>query len=161
LGFGGLSEPPIQTSVGQILPPEPVSQNKLAVKETKKKTETILEPVKPPPPIIATQEPVATILEAIPYVTETLVKGDGIPEAQTGEIPQNQMIRYDQAYELFRKLKKEGKITESSKKPSEKSATGTIPKTYGELTKDINKVEGYENWKTIQPVERRGRPINS
>ena len=33
MGFGGLTEEPIQTSVGQFLPPEPVLQNELAVME--------------------------------------------------------------------------------------------------------------------------------
>ena len=158
MGFGGLSEEPIQTSVGQILPPEPVSQNVLEVKKTSKKKKTILSPVEPPPPITQAQEIAPSILQAQPYVTEQLVKDDGIPEAQVGEISQEQMTRYDQAYELFRKLKKEGKITVSSKKPSEKSATGTVPKTYGELTNDINEVAGYETWETVKPIERKGRP---
>jgi hypothetical protein len=158
LGFGGLSEEPIQTSVGQILPLAPVSQSVLEVKESKKKKKTILSPIETPPSITETQETPPSILQAQPYVTETLVKGDEIPEATVGEIPQQQMVRYDQAYELFRKLKSEGKITASSKKPSEKSATGTVPKTYGELTNDINAVPGYETWKTVKPPERKGRP---
>jgi len=64
LGFGGLSEEPIQTSVGQILPEEPVSQGALEVKESKKPLKTILEPLQPPPTILqgqAAAEPIISV----------------------------------------------------------------------------------------------------
>jgi hypothetical protein len=60
LGFGGLSEGSIQTSVGTILPPEPVSQEQLLRKQQ--------------------QLPPLTILTPIPYRTERLVKDEGPSE---------------------------------------------------------------------------------
>ena len=63
LGFGGLSDEPIQTSVGQFLPPEPVSQGALEIKETKKPPKTILEPLPKQPTILegqAAEEPIIT-----------------------------------------------------------------------------------------------------
>lgn len=64
LGFGGLSEEPIQTSVGQFLPPEPVSQGALEVKEAKKPPKTILEPLPKQPTILEGQtaaEPIISV----------------------------------------------------------------------------------------------------
>jgi hypothetical protein len=66
LGFGGLSEEPIQTSVGQILPPEPISQGALEVKETKKLPKTILEPLIKPPSILQGQAAAEPIISAEP-----------------------------------------------------------------------------------------------
>ena len=63
LGFGGLSEEPIQTSVGQFLPEEPVSQGALEIKEAKKPPKTILEPLTKQPTILegqAAEEPIIT-----------------------------------------------------------------------------------------------------
>ena len=160
LGFGGLTEEPIQTSVGQILPEEPVSSSVLEVKKaTKKKTKTILSPIVPPPPITQAQEVAPSILEAQPYVTERLVKGEEIPEAQVGEIPAEQKTASDQALELFRTLKKEGKITVNSVKPN-KSGNGTTTKTISELTNDIRNVPGYETWQPVPTIQRKGRPLN-
>lgn len=59
LGFGGLTEEPVQTSVGQFLPPEPVSQEQLLRKQQ--------------------QLPPLSILSPIPYRTERLVKDDEGP----------------------------------------------------------------------------------
>ena len=158
LGFGGLSEEPIQTSVGQFLPPEPVSSTVLEVK-TKKKAKTLLTPLVTIPSILQAQEVAPSILQGQPYVTETLVKGEEIPEAQVGEIPAEQKTGSEQALELFRRLKKEGKITVSSKKPN-KSGNGTTAKTISELTNDIRNVTGYETWQPVQTIERKGRPKN-
>jgi hypothetical protein len=63
LGFGGLIEESIQTSVGNILPPEPVSQEQLLRKQQ--------------------QLPPLTILNPIPYRTERLVKDEGAAEEPT------------------------------------------------------------------------------
>jgi hypothetical protein len=68
LGFGGLSEEPIQTSIGlaasdpgtqgQFLPPEPVSQEDLLRNQQ--------------------QEPPKTLLNVIPYRTERLIKDENV-----------------------------------------------------------------------------------
>jgi hypothetical protein len=60
LGFGGLAEESIQTSVGTILPPDPVSQEQLLRKQQ--------------------QLPPLTILNPIQYRTERLVKDEGPSE---------------------------------------------------------------------------------
>ena len=99
LGFGGLSEEPIQTSVGQILPPEPVSQTKLQIKENKKLT-PILQPEKPsqkteigkeinkmiteikltqkPKSILSAQEPPPSILQ-VQEVTPSILQATALP----------------------------------------------------------------------------------
>jgi len=65
LGFGGLSEKPIETSVGQILPEEPISQGALEVKEAKKPPKTILAPIPQPPSILTPSESSKGLLEEL------------------------------------------------------------------------------------------------
>ncbi len=86
LGFGGLTEEPVQTSVGQFLPPEPVSQNELIKKKSTNKLPSLLKAVEPPPPITQAQETEPLITEQLregdQYVTETLVKDKPSTEAK-------------------------------------------------------------------------------
>jgi hypothetical protein len=159
LGFGGLSEEPIQTSVGQFLPPEPVSQNELAVKETKKKGKTILKPIEPPPPITEPQETAPSILQEVraadQYVTEQLVKDkgpppSGIPIADAEVIDPSQRIpsETDQIEAKWNELKKAKIIT------SKRTVDGTRrPKE--DLLSEIQFIDGYETW---EPIKRPNRP---
>ena len=167
LGFGGLTEESIQTSVGQILPEEPVSSTVLEVKEKKKKGKTILTPIGPPPQILQAQEVAPSILTGQPYVTETLVKDEpagGAPQAeatpilQIDEVIPGELYGIDQARALIQNLKKEGKLDKSvtMDKPSETAVSGKVKKSEEELTKIINGVTGYENWKATP--KKRGRP---
>jgi len=71
LGFGGLEGESIQTSVGQFLPSEPVSQGVLEVKETKKPPKTILQPISNPPSILQGQAAEDQIISAQPVKKST------------------------------------------------------------------------------------------
>lgn len=73
MGFGGLTEEPIQTSVGQFLPPEPVSQEQLLRKQQ--------------------QLPPLSILSPIPYRTERLVKDDEGPAEPPPPIAQAESVQ--------------------------------------------------------------------
>lgn len=157
LGFGGLSEEPIQTSVGQFLPPEPVSQGVLEVKESKKKGRTILKPIEPPPPITETQETEPSILQNVraadQYVTEQLVKDkgppSGIPTADA-EVVESSSIPSElkQIESKWQELKNAGDITSS------RTAGGTRrPKE--DLLSEIQFIDGYESW---EPIKRPNRP---
>jgi hypothetical protein len=159
LGFGGLSEEPIQTSVGQFLPPEPVSQNELTVKETKKKGKTILKPIEPPPPITEPQETAPSILQEVraadQYTTEQLVKDkgpppSGIPTADAEVIDPSQRTpsETDQIEAKWNELKKAKIIT------SKRTVDGTRrPKE--DLLSEIQFIDGYETW---EPIKRPNRP---
>ena len=158
MGFGGLSEEPIQTSVGQFLPPEPVSQGVLEVKESKKKGRTILKPIEPPPSITETQETEPSILQNVrtadQYTTEQLVKDkgppSGIPTADAELIDPSQRIpsETDQIEAKWNELKKAKIIT------SKRTVDGTRrPKE--DLLSEINYVLGNETW---EPIKRPNRP---
>ena len=157
LGFGGLSEEPIQTSVGRFLPPEPVSQNELTVKGRKAKL-PILKAEEPPPPITEPQETSHSIFQnfraADQYVTEQLVKDkgspSGIPTADAEVIDPSQRIpsETDQIEAKWNELKKAKIIT------SKRTVDGTRrPKE--DLLSEINYVLGNETW---EPIKRPNRP---
>jgi len=147
LGFGGLTEEPIQTSVGQILPPEPVSSTVLEVKEKNKKAKTILSPIQSTPTILQASEPEATILQAQPYVTETLVKDDGIPRAQVTE---KEKTPSEQVKELWDSLKDQYGFQTSK-------ASGRY-KTTKEWVADIQSVQGYEDYKAPEKTTSNTLP---
>jgi len=158
MGFGGLSEEPIQTSIGQFLPPEPVSQNELTVKEKKKRGKTILKPIEPPPSITEPQETAPSILQDVraadQYVTEQLVKDkgppSGIPTADAEVIDPSQRIpsETDQIEAKWNELKKAKLIT------SKRTVDGTRrPKE--DLLSEIQFIDGYETW---EPIKRPNRP---
>lgn len=155
MGFGGLSEEPIQTSIGQFLPPEPVSQGVLEVKESKKKGKTILKPIEPPPPITEPQETEPSILQNVraadQYTTEQLVKDKGppigIPVADAEIIDPSQRIpsETDQIEAKWNELKKAKVIT------SKRTADGTR-RTKEDL---LSEIQFYESW---EPIKKPNRP---
>jgi len=151
LGFGGLSEEPIVTSVGQILPDEPVSSSVLEIKKSsKKKSKTILSPIIPPPPLLQARETAPTILEGLqaqPYVTETLVKGNEIPEAESRVVAKisSPAVQIEQKWQ---ELKNSGLIT------SKRTSSG-YRKSIEELLSEINSISGNETYK---PIEKPNKP---
>jgi hypothetical protein len=157
LGFGGLSEESLQTSVGQFLPPDPVSQNELTVKESKKKGKSILKPIEPPPPITEEQETAPSILQDVraadQYVTQQLVKDEpsgGAPFAQAEVVDPSLSIpsELSQIETKWQELKDSGFIT------SRRTAGGTRrPKE--DLLSEINFVSGNETW---EPIKRPNKP---
>ena len=160
MGFGGLTEEPIQTSVGQFLPPEPVSQNELAIKGRNIKLPSLLKPVEPPPPITEPQVAPPTILEAAEvraadqYTTEQLVKDEpsgGAPLAESTVVePKLGLSSESKQIELkWQELKDGGLI-------SSKRTTGGRRKTKEELLSEINGISGYENWAFIPRPNKPG-----
>ena len=157
LGFGGLNEESLQTSVGQFLPPDPVSQNELTVKESKKKGKSILKPIEPPPPITEQQETTPSILQDVraadQYVTQQLVKDEppgGAPFAQAEVVDPSERIpsETDQIEAKWNELKKAKVIT------SKRTIDGTRrPKE--DLLSEINFVSGNETW---EPIKRPNKP---
>ena len=155
LGFGGLAEEPIQTNVGQILPPEPISQGALEVKEEKKKkTKTILKPIEPPPAITAPQETAPTILQNVrapdQYVTEQLVKGEppGAPlaAAEIIEPPSRIPSELIQIEAKWKELQKAGVIT--SKRTGDSGTRRTKEDLLGEI-------QSFETW---EPIKKPNKP---
>jgi hypothetical protein len=163
LGFSGLTEEPIQTSVGQLLPPEPVSQNELALKGRNIKLPSLLKPVEPPPPITEPQVAPPTILQGVTasevrapdqYTTEQLVKDEppgGAPLAQAEAFEQPSKIESEakQIEAKWQELKDGGFI-------SSKRTTGGRRKTKEELLGEINGVNGYEKWAYIVKPNKPG-----
>ena len=159
LGFGGLSEESLQTSVGQFLPPDPVSQNELIVKESKKKGKSILKPIEPPPPITEQQETTPSILQDVraadQYVTQQLVKDEppgGAPLAEARVVESSEKIPtpLEQVIAKWNELKVQGLITSEITSEPVKSASGRIyrPKRVLEdLLSEIQFIDGYDNWK--------------
>ena len=169
LGFGGLSEEPIQTSVGQILPPEPVSQNDLIIKGRNKKRSSLLKAVEPPPPITAEQETAPTILEGLKanevraadqYTTEQLVKDEpagGAPLAESRVVESSLLIKTpaEQASDKWEELQLLGGPLEGidRTKPNPKGGKA-LKKSTNEWLKDIHSTPGNENWEAVKPVDR-------
>ena len=158
LGFGGLNET-IQTNVGQFLPPEPISQGALEVKEEKKKkTKTILKPIEPPPAITAQQEIAPSILQNVrapdQYVSEQLVKdeppgGAPLAAAEIIEPPSRIPSELIQIEAKWKELKDAGIII------SARTADGTRrPKE--DLLSEINFISGNEAWKPITKPNKPG-----
>ena len=88
-------------------------------------------------------------------------------QATLAEEPQQAVIegvipgilpKKDQVLLLYSRLKKQGKLTTSTKKPNPNAASGSSSKTIDELLDDIHTVPNYENWLPLDPPERRGRP---
>jgi hypothetical protein len=159
LGFGGLSEEPIQTSVGQFLPPEPVSQGVLEVKESKKRGKTILKPIEPPPPITEPQETAPSILQDVraadQYVTEQLVKDEPpgwapLAEARVVEFSGKIPAPLKQVETKWYELEKAGLIT------ADRTYFNGNRKGKTDLLKDINAVSGYEKYKPIEGANKPG-----
>jgi hypothetical protein len=158
LGFGGLNET-IQTSVGQILPPEPISQGALEVKEEKKKKgKTILKPIEPPPAITAQQEIAPSILQDVraadQYVTEQLVKDEppgGAPQAEARVVePKVIRTQSQQVKDLWDQLKAPGGPLEginTSRGPGKHKSTK-------DWIEDIRTVPGYETY--VLPPKQEG-----
>lgn len=172
LGFGGLTEEPIQTdiafeppepepyqaepdklqpkpkvfvepsSVGEFLPIAPVSQTGLS----------ILEAQQPPPPLLAQSAASGDSSKGTSYVTERLVKEDiGPPHAEARVLESR--TEKTQIKELWDQLIREGKLTASSK-IDDRSRN----KTRSELLADINTVSGYEGFKPVkQEVKNTGK----
>lgn len=167
LGFGGLSES-VQTSVGQFLPPAPVSQNELTVKESKKKGKSILNPIEPPPPITEEQETAPSILQDVraadQYVTQQLVKDEppgGAPLAESRVIDPTEKIPtpLEQVIAKWNELKVQGLITSEITSEPVKSSSGKIyrPKRVLEdLLSEIQYIEGYDNWKPTATSSKPG-----
>jgi len=163
LGFGGLTEEPIQTSVGQFLPPEPVSQNELAIKGKNIKLPSLLKPVEPPPPITEPQVTAPTLLQGVQatevrapdqYTTEQLVKdepsgGAPLARAEAFEQPSKVESESKQIEAKWQELKDGGFI-------SSKRTTGGRRKTKEELLSEINGVNGYEQWAYISKPNKPG-----
>ena len=164
LGFGGLTEESIQTSVGQILPEEPVSSTVLEVKEKKKKGKTILTPIEPPPQILQAQEPVATILTGQPYVTETLVKDEpagGAPFAEASLIiPQAKITPGNQVKNLWQELYDSNELPAGTKKTKEGGR-----KSIEDYADEIRTVDRYKDYKipekSIENTQTPGPKIGS
>lgn len=167
LGFGGLSES-VQTSVGQFLPPAPVSQNELTVKESKKKGKSILKPIEPPPSITEEQETTPSILQDVraadQYVTQQLVKDEppgGAPLAESRVIDPTEKIPtpLEQVIAKWNELKVQGLITSEITSEPVKSSSGKIyrPKRVLEdLLSEIQYIEGYDNWKPTATSSKPG-----
>ena len=159
MGFGGLNET-IQTSVGQFLPPEPVSQGVLEVKESKKKGKTILKPIEAPPPITAQQETAPSILQDVraadQYVTEQLVKDEppsGVPLAESTVIePQPTGLTPAQQVEQKWQELKDAKIITLSTTIIDGITGKRRRKKEGERLQDINEVSEYATWTPNQPT---------
>jgi len=163
MGFGGLSEEPIQTSVGQILPPEPVSQNELIVKKRNIKLPSLLKPVEPPPPITAEQEIAPTILEGLQanevraadqYINEQLVKDEpagGVPFAQAEVIGEQSKLPSEskQIEAKWQELKDSGLITS-------KRTFGGERRPIKQLLSEINSISGNESYKPITKPNKPG-----
>lgn len=172
LGFGGLSES-VQTSVGQFLPPAPVSQNELTVKESKKKAKSILKPIEPPPSITEEQETTPSILQDVraadQYVTQQLVKDEppgGAPLAESRVIDPTEKIPtpLKQVIAKWNELKDQGLITSEITSEPVKSSSGSIyrPKRVLEdLLSEIQYIEGYDNWKPTATSTKPGPKGNS
>jgi len=172
LGFGGLTEEPIHTSVGQFLPPEPVSQNELATKGRNIKLPSLLKPVEPPPQITEPQETAPTILQGVQatevrapdqYVTEQLVKDEpqgGAPLAEAEVIESKQKIPSQgiQIEAKWDQLKLEKKFPKGMIK-GYKGISGSR-KLDNELLQDILAVSGEEDWKPLEPTTKKGRRRN-
>jgi hypothetical protein len=161
LGFGGLTEEPVQTSVGQFLPPEPVSQNELIKKKSSKKLPSILQAVEPPPPITQAQETPPPITEQVraadQYVTERLVKDEppgGAPLAQAEVVESKSKIPSEgaQIEEKWNELKT-AKLIKSSRTLKDETKTR---RTKEDLLAEINSVSGYEDFKPIPKPNRPG-----
>ena len=145
LGFGGLSEQPIQTSVGQFLPPAPVSQEELLRRQQ--------------------QEAPPTILEALPYVTERLIKEDIPPEPAPlasaepiivqAEAVEQTPTPAEQLEAKWTELRKSGLLKTRSTKPSPKKAGESVKKSSDDWLRDIRSVTGYENFEPLEPVGRK------
>jgi len=159
LGFGGLSEESLQTSVGQFLPPDPVSQNELTVKESKKKGKSILKPIEPPPPITEEQETAPSILQDVraadQYVTQQLVKDEppgGAPLAEARVVESSEKIPapLKQVETKWYELEKAGLIT------ADRTYFNGNRKGKEDLLKDINAVSGYEKYKPIEGANKPG-----
>jgi len=160
LGFGGLTEEPVQTSVGQFLPPEPVSQNELTKKKSSKKLPSILQAVEPPPPITQTQETPPPITEQVraadQYVTETLVKAP-LAQAEVVESKSKIPSEGEQIEEKWNELKDAGLIKTKRTKGSVRrplQPDPKVPKNYN-LLDEINSISGYEDFK---PIPRPNKP---
>ena len=160
MGFGGLTEEPIQTSVGQILPEEPISQNALIKKKSSKKLPSILQAPEPPPPITQTQETAPPITEQVraadQYVTERLVKDEppgGAPFAQAEAVEPKSKIPSEgaQIEEKWNELKT-AKIIKSSRTLKDETKTR---RTKEDLLAEINSISGYEDFK---PIPRPNKP---
>jgi len=163
LGFGGLSEEPIVTSIGQVLPPEPVSQNELAVKRRNVKLPSLLRAVEPPPPITEAQETAPTILEGLQanevraadqYVNEQLVKDEpagGARLAQAEVIGELSKLPSEskQIEAKWQELKDSGLITS-------KRTSGGERKPTKQLLSEINSIGGYETYKPITKPNKPG-----
>jgi len=159
LGFGGLSEESLQTSVGQFLPSAPVSQNELIVKESKKKGKSILKPIEPPPPITEEQETAPSILQDVraadQYVTQQLVKDEppgGAPLAEARVVESSEKIPapLKQVETKWYELEKAGLIT------ADRTYFNGNRKGKEDLLKDINAVSGYEKYKPIEGANKPG-----
>ena len=156
LGFGGLSEEPIQTSVGQVLPPEPVSQNDLIIKGRNKKLPSLLKAVEPPPPITEPPETAPTILEGLEanevraadqYTTEQLVKDEpagGAPFAESIVVGPTK-TRGVQIEDKWKELSSLGLI---SSLRTEGGQNGPRRKV-NDLLSEINGISGYESYEPI------------
>ena len=167
LGFGGLTEEPIQTSVGQILPEEPISQNALTKKKSGRKPKTILETPAPPPTIIQAQETTPPITDQVrapdQYVTERLVKDEppgGAPFAQAEVIESKSKIpsEGEQIEEKWNELKDAGLIKTKRTKGSTRrplQPDPDVPKNYN-LLDEIRSISGYEDFKPIPKPNKPG-----
>ena len=162
MGFGGLSEEPIQTSVGQILPPEPVSQNELIIKRRTIKLPSLLKAVEPPPPITEPQETAPTILEGLKanevraadqYTTEQLVKDEpagGAPLAEAEVIEQPSKIPSES-----KQIEAKWQELKDAKLIKAKRTFGGERRPINELLSDINSVSGNE---TYRPITKPNKP---
>lgn len=167
LGFGGLTEEPVQTSVGQFLPPEPVSQNELVKKKNSRKPKTILQAVEPPPPITQPQETTPPITDQVraadQYITERLVKDEppgGAPFAQAEAVETKQKIpsEGEQIEEKWNELKDAGLIKTKRTKGGTRrplQPDPDAPKNYN-LLDEIRSISGYENWEYIKRPNKSG-----
>jgi hypothetical protein len=125
-----------------------------------------LQPIQPSPPTILEQSGTKkSLTESLkgaaeePQAVETL-QAEATPILQVENVIPGELYGFDEALALFKKLKSEGKIDKSVKqdKPSDTAQSGKVKKSEKDLTNDINKVEGYENWKAKS--KKRGRPSN-
>ena len=115
-----------------------------------KKNPSLLEPS-------ATKSSLTQALQAEePQASQVL---EATPVTQAISTPEN-LTGYEEALYLFKKLKIEGKIDKkiTQDKPSETTASGKVKKSEVDFINDINKVPGYENWKTKPST--KGRPKN-
>lgn len=139
LGFGGLTEE-VQTSVGQILPPQPVSQEQLL-----RNQQQVV-----PPSLLGVRAPDE-------YITQQLVKDEpsgGAPLAESTIIePKPKVSSESKQIELkWQELKDAGLI---STLRTRGGASGDR-KTKQELLNEIHSVSGNENWTYIPRPNKSG-----